>query len=357
MFKLHTNTSVRPIPEPPSLSSAERAIRTRWENTTWASSSSTALSLYGMNIWSHNGEIYYSRSSEQYKLNKDTMKWETCSWVVGDFFDVKISGSNIFEMNGTAYLLYGSALYYLPAGTTTNNWKAVTTNFVPTYINDIWYNSYGSGYYVYTHIDASVSECYRFAKGSSEAELVFTAFTPKLSSTTITYMYGRHIKYVPVDIEGTFQPTYIYRGKCYSTFNFGSVWYDNSSVFSDPTNHVEGSNVWTNGNEIFAVAQWSVESADGLSSTGYRKSLKLNLTTLAWDEFEFKGGDSTVYDGIASPLNAWTDGNEIYYSSYSTQLKLSAADINPCYLLQGGEWVKQNVFQLQNGEWVQISFK
>ena len=120
---------------------ADVVYTNEWVQMTWSGLSS----FNGSNIWTNGNDIYYSSSSNQYRLNGNT--WETMTWSGLTSFN----GSNIW-INGNDIYYSSSSNQYRLNGTTweTMTWTNAPTNLTGQYIwsngND-YYFSLGEGQY------------------------------------------------------------------------------------------------------------------------------------------------------------------------------------------------------------------
>ena len=111
--------------------------------------------FYGYNIWTDGSNIYYSESTTQYVLDKDTSTWTTKAWNgLSKFHGNRIwsDGENIY------YSLYvsGSSNQQYVLDKVTSTWTTKTWNGINTFDGyDIWtdgtniYYSSGSTHYVF----------------------------------------------------------------------------------------------------------------------------------------------------------------------------------------------------------------
>lgn len=86
----------------------------RWESHTWAG----LTMFYGKYVWQHGNDVYYSKDSEQYKLADDGVTWEEQTWTGLTSF----SGDEVFHIGDQAYVKYNNKLYHL----VDNEWQRVT---------------------------------------------------------------------------------------------------------------------------------------------------------------------------------------------------------------------------------------
>ena len=120
---------------------ADVVYTNEWVQMTWSGLSS----FNGSNIWTNGNDIYYSSSSNQYRLNGNT--WETMTWSGLTSFN----GSNIW-INGNDIYYSSSSNQYRLNGTTweTMTWTNAPTNLTGQYIwsngNDIYYSSSSTQY-------------------------------------------------------------------------------------------------------------------------------------------------------------------------------------------------------------------
>lgn len=352
MAKLLTATSARALPDIPvsgnlnTWESAEDLIEALADI-----GDGPGFSFNGSKVWSHNGNMYYNNT---YTL-ADTGSWGYTSWDGPGFnFGIIIDGESAFSFNGTTFVLYsGSKLGCIKAGATYSTLvNANLTGFTisDTFdANNFWVHPEINDAIFYTNINTNigVNEHYRVTQGTNYNELVFT-------SETLVHKSGASVAGIVKGSNMWADNT----GRVYNTctddasLTFEITVPDTETMqlcclYKSFTNipYINGSDVWTDGVNTYASGSYLINGAY------VYKTFKLGTDGKTWAEQAFKGGSRIT------PSNLWTDGVNIYHSEGTTYYKLSAPDISPCYLLENGEWVKQNVFQLQSGAWVQISSK
>ena len=78
-----------------------RLLPDTWNTKTW----NGYTSIYGTYIWTDGENIYYSRDTSQYVLNKETSTWTTKTWNGYTSFsanDIWTDGENIYRSNGSS---------------------------------------------------------------------------------------------------------------------------------------------------------------------------------------------------------------------------------------------------------------
>jgi len=361
MAKVDTLVGVRALPEIPD----GTKFNTAWETMTMADSAGSAMSFSGANIWSHNGEIYLNST---HKWDKASQTWVSVEWFFSDSETAatfQTSATYIFTWNGAVYLRSTyQKVYCLPAGYTGNTWQVVTfSGYMDAYgsiafpeLSGLWtdkdnrlfYTKYSAG----TSFNPSYFHSYIARKGSSDLEITFSPYTwyegeyssPSAAVTAVTELYGSHLW---ADSKGNIYDAKGKRKMVYGVMTTpeGAIIYDYylapADDFAGFTSSKGKAYMWSDSINVYYCANTS--------------------TSYIFDEAS-QTWVTHVFDGISGNVDGskiWTDGTNLYYSNSSTHYKLAALpkDINPCYLKENGEWVKKDVFQLQNGEWVQISFK
>ena len=121
----------------------------RWERADITFSQTNMSSFYYGSIWSFNGNVFYSYSSFQFKLNKETSIFESITWTGLTSF----SGSNVWSDGTNVYYSSGSNQYVLEVST--NTWSTKTWTGLTSFSgSNVWtdgtniYYSSGSTQYV-----------------------------------------------------------------------------------------------------------------------------------------------------------------------------------------------------------------
>lgn len=360
MAKVDTLVGVRALPEIPD----GTEFNTAWEKVTMSDSAGSAMSFYGTYVWSHNGEMYLNAT---HKWDKASQTWLSVEWFLpGSDTAASFYGSNIFAWDGDVYLTNSGNVYKLPAGYTGNTWQSVTVNLgdltsIPG-VSDLWIGNDGGLFYTtYTRPISGEAylSAYEISKGS-DGSLTLTAkkwyeSSDAQSGTEVMEMYGNKLW---ADMSGNIYDADGCRQMKYgsliiSSSGFGVVegyYLAPADTFAAEPGKRE--TIWSDGTNVYYVK--TTQSGTMFNPTYTYTYYKFDETSKAWVKVTLGGNPPITYGSYV-----WTDGTNLYYSGGTTHYKLAALpkDINPCYLKENGEWVKKDVFQLQNGEWVQISFK
>ena len=117
-----------------------------WSTMTWTG----LVSFPSSNIWTDGTDIYYSYTTDQYKLDKSTHTWSAMTWTgLTDFY-----GSNIWT-DGTDIYYSSSTSDQYKLDKSTHTWSAMTwTGLTDFYGTAIWtdgtdiYHSSGTKQYI-----------------------------------------------------------------------------------------------------------------------------------------------------------------------------------------------------------------
>ena len=251
------------------------------EPDTWVAKSWSGLSsFYGGSVWQDtDGDIYYSSSSNQYKLNKATSTWEQINWsgVSG------LLGSMIWSDGDNTYFSTASKQYVLDKANTA--WVQKTwVNPPSTLLGDcVWtdgehiYYSNGDDQYVLT--DKTTG---------TWTTMTWNGFT-KLKGDSI-WTDGEHIYYSNTN---TYSPNYGQYKLNKATNTWESVTWNIAP---------EGAYIWKVGNFI----------CYSYGSTQY----KFDKTNETWVAKTWQGL-TDFYGGAV-----WVDDDDAYYSSSNNQYEL-----------------------------------
>ena len=228
----------------------------------------------GSNIWTDGTDIYCSRGTNQYVLDKATSTWTAKTWSgLTSFY-----GSNIWTDGTDIYFSNGTNQYVLNKATST--WTAKTwsglTNF---YGENIWTD--GTDIY------------YSDNTGNYVLNKATSTWTAKTWSGRTT-LYGSRIWTDGTDIYFSYGADQYVLDKATSTWT--------AKTWSGLTNFY-GSDIWTDGTNIY-FSDYSIGN------------YVLNKATSTWTAKTWSGRTSFYGSKI------WTDGTNIYLSDDANQYDL-----------------------------------
>ena len=242
----------------------------KWESKTWQGKTSFS----GDGIWTDGENIYYSNSTNQYVLNRETSTWESKSWNGYVPFD----GSSIWTDGENIYYSSGSTQRVLNRKTST--WGTKTWSGVTPFISaSIWTD--GENIYYSRNTDQ-----YVLNKDSSTWESKSWSGLTEFGGSSI-WTDGENIYYS----RNTDQ---------YVLNKDSSTW--ESKSWSGLT-EFGGSSIWTDGENIYYSRNTD--------------QYVLNKDSSTWESKSWSGLPS--FDGSS----IWTDGNDVYYSYDTDQYKLT----------------------------------
>ena len=227
----------------------------------------SGINVYGLGVWSDGKNIYYSNSSSQYVLDKETSIWNQKTWKgLTSFYgqDVWSDGENIYYSNeGVQKVLVKNS----------DTWNDKTWNgYTKPYGRCIWtdgnniYTSFGGSQYVLDKTTSTWNK--KIWKG-------------------VSWFYGDHIWQVNGKIFLDFG--YTLDGDNFKSFNM-TLYEGMSSDYPY---------IWTNGKDYF----YSDNSLHCI----------LDKTTFTW--YKINWNDLKYFESD----DIWTDGENIYCSNGSIQ--------------------------------------
>lgn len=244
-------------------------------SSTWSSKSWDGYNLSGDQMWTDGDNIYYSRYTDQYVLDRSTGKWTRKTWsgltsFLGD--GIWTDGDNIcYSRVSTQYVL----------DKTTSTWFVKTWSGLASFSGDhIWTD----GYNVY----------YSFNSNQYVLDKSTSTWSTKTWSGLPSTFYGYCVWTDGDNIYYSYQSTQYILNKSTSTWSLKS-WSGLSSF--------QGNYIWTDGDNIYY--------SNG--STQY----VLDKSTSTWTSKSWSGLGSLSGNSI------WTDGDNIYcYTSENGSLIL-----------------------------------
>ena len=273
-------------------------------------------SFMGRYIWEYNNNIYYSRDTEQYRLERNRNNWTSIRWPGYN----KIIGSYIWKTKNNIYYSYENEHYILKIYPDSHvNWEQVTWTGLTTFDgNHIWSDGNNTYYSDYTVINDQVtSQQYRLNEqllkwepitwngfNNLEGENVFTI------NNNIYYSSGGKIYKLTTE-SINWEEVSLFVGIAPSIYG-EQIWHDGSDTYySYGTQQFKFNNITGKFDQITWVSApyfgrdiWH----DG-SDTYYSGGSKLEYiklpTTITW---------SNIPDNF-DPINIWHIGDTTYYSN------------------------------------------
>lgn len=273
-------------------------------------------SFMGRYIWEYNNNIYYSRDTEQYRLERNRNNWTSIRWPGYN----KIIGSYIWKTKNNIYYSYENEHYILKIYPDSHvNWEQVTWTGLTTFDgNHIWSDGNNTYYSDYTVINDQVtSQQYRLNEqllkwesitwngfNNLEGENVFTI------NNNIYYSSGGKIYKLTTE-SINWEEVSLFVGIAPSIYG-EQIWHDGSDTYySYGTQQFKFNNKTGKFDQITWVSApyygrdiWH----DG-SDTYYSGGSKLEYiklpTTITW---------SNIPDNF-DPINIWHIGDTTYYSN------------------------------------------
>ncbi len=242
------------------------------EIKTWS-----GLNNFGGNyIWTDGENIYCSKVSEHYVLDKETSTWKQKTW---NGFTEFASG-NIWT-DGTNYYCSRNASQYI-LDKETSTWEQTTWNGLDSFIgSDVWTD--GTNYYY----------------SSGEKQYVLNRTTDTWETKTWNGLNNFYTMYMWTDGENTYisiNSFFNENGTSYILNKDTSTW---ESITWNGFNNVDGSNVWTDGKDCY----YSLGS----------KQYVFDKETNTWNVKTWNGFTNVMGSCV------WTDGVNYYYSYDSNQ--------------------------------------
>lgn len=239
----------------------------------------------GEYIWTDGTHVYYSDSSSQYVLNKETSTWETKVWN-GQFYGrgdyIWTDGTNIYFSNSSTHYVFNKETDTWE----TKSWTGLTYfsgDYIWTDGTNIYYSNLGTQYVLNKET-------------STWEEKVWNEIKPVYGNDiwtdgTDTYYSNSSEQYVLNKNTSTWEPK-IWNGL--TSFSGNYIWTDGVDYYYSPSGQVH----YVLNGETWKKKYW----------------------------------DKSFYGNYI-----WTDGNNYYYSSYSTQYLLAPTGTLHSYVL--GSWV------------------
>ena len=273
-------------------------------------------SFMGRYIWEYNNNIYYSRDTEQYRLERNRNNWTSISWPGYN----KIIGSYIWKTKNNIYYSYENEHYILKVYPDSHvNWEQVTTwKGLTTFDgNHIWSDGNNTYYSNYAAINGQVtSQQYRLNEQSLEwGSITWNGFNN---------IQGENVFKINNNIY------YSSGGKIYKLTTESMNW-EEVSLFVGIAPSIDGEQIWHDGSDTYysyGTQQFKFNNKTGKfdqitwvsapyygrdiwhdgSDTYYSGGSKLEYiklpTTITW---------SNIPDNF-DPINIWHIGDKTYYS-------------------------------------------
>ena len=249
-----------------------------WEPVTW----NGQTGLYGNHIWTDGTDVYSSDSSNQYKLNKETSTWEQFTWNgLTRLWSSQIwtDGTNVYSSGGSA-----SDQYKLNRETST--WEQFTWNGLTTLSGSyIWTN----GTDVYTSGDG---DYYKLNKETSTWEPLNAVMVRQSFNMNNIWTDG----------------TDIYYDDGFKLNKDTNAWerFTWNGLTDLPSEGFKGKNVWTDGPDTY-FSYGGVKYDLSYSFQNYvRYHYKLDKATHTWESIDF-GSDANF-----SGTDVWTNGTDLF---------------------------------------------
>ena len=269
------------------------------ENSIWAMKIwfNTGVSWYGYDVWTDGENTYLSNNTSHYIFNKTKDTWESIIWYGIDSFygqDVWRHGEDIYCSNGTAtYRLDKASRTWI---TTTGG--GVYGRYIWT-LNDEVYISY---------VDGS------------------TTYNKKLTNSGwVTQSWNGYYPQTGEDVYTYNGYTYYFHG---DTPSSGSGASKRGSVYNPNTNNWDdiigasyssqsyyGQDVWTDGDKYYVSSYYTINYTSSTSTRYVQYELtETNIGSKISKTWNIPNISVPGYDKAA---NIWTDGDNIYFSSYT----------------------------------------
>jgi len=246
-----------------------------WKSKTW----NGLTSFNGSQTWTDGTDVYYSESTTQYVLNRETSTWETKTWNgLTEFY-----GSKIWTDGTDVYYSDYSNQYKLNKSTST--WESKTWNgFAPNDGTNVWHDSnnvYYSEFGTYQYV---------LNKNTNRwEEKTWEGFNDIVGDRV--WKDGDTLYYSSNYNQWVFNRT-------------SEEWEE--KIWENQPDNMYGGSIWSDGNNIY------------FSDNAVRQYV-LNRATSTWEEKTWKG-----YNNISGG-NIWFDGTIIYYSSNTNQYELTTS--------------------------------
>ena len=238
-------------------------------------------SFMGRYIWEYNNNIYYSRDTEQYRLERNRNNWTSIRWPGYN----KIIGSYIWKTKNNIYYSYQNDHYILKIYPDSHvNWEQVPWTGLTTFDgNHIWSDGNNTYYSDYTVINGQVtSQQYILNEQSLEwGPITWNGFNN---------IEGENVFTINNKIY------YSSGGKIYKLTPGSINWEEAESLFVGIAPSIDGEQIWHDGSDTYY-------------SYGTRQ-FKFNNKTGKFDQITWV---SAPYYG----RDIWHDGSDTYYSGGS----------------------------------------
>lgn len=273
-------------------------------------------SFMGRYIWEYDNNIYYSRDTEQYRLERNRNNWTSIRWPGYN----KIIGSYIWKTKNNIYYSHQNDHYILKIYPDSHvNWEQVTTwTGLTTFDgNHIWSDGNNTYYSDYTAINGQVtSQQYKLNEQSLEwGSITWNGFNN---------IQGENVFKINNNIY------YSSGGKIYKLTTESMNW-EEVSLFVGIAPSIDGEQIWHDGSDTYysyGTQQFKFNNKTGKfdqitwvsapyygrdiwhdgSDTYYSGGSKLEYiklpTTITW---------SNIPDNF-DPINIWHAGDKTYYS-------------------------------------------
>ena len=238
-------------------------------------------SFMGRYIWEYNNNIYYSRDTEQYRLERNRNNWTSIRWPGYN----KIIGSYIWKTKNNIYYSYENEHYILKIYPDSHvNWEQVTWKGLTTFDgNHIWSDGNNTYYSNYAAINGQVtSQQYKLNEQSLEwGPITWNGFNN---------IKGENVFTINTKIY------YSSGGKIYKLTPGSINWEEEESLFVGIAPSIYGEQIWHDGSDTYY-------------SYGTQQ-FKFNNKTGKFDQITWV---SAPYYG----RDIWHDGSDTYYSEGS----------------------------------------
>lgn len=270
------------------------------ENSIWAMKIwfDNSLSWYGYNVWTDGENTYLSNGTSHYIFNKSKDMWESITWYGIDSFQ----GQDIWKHSGNIYCSNGTTTCRLDK--TTRTWITATGGGV-------------YGRYIWTLND----EVYISYVNNS------TVYNKKLTNSGwVTQNWNGYYPQTGEDVYTYNGNTYYFHGDTPSSGSGaskrGSVYNPNTNNWDDIINasysasSYYGQDVWTDGDKYYVSSLYKINYTSSVST--YYVQYELTETGVGSKISKtWTIPDTAGLLGDYKPANIWSDGDNIYYSSYT----------------------------------------
>ena len=239
-------------------------LKNDWDNVIFKNSPNI---IAHMDIWTDGENTYYSSSSEQYVLNKETSTWEEKTW------------SGLTNFSGVYIWTDGESIYY-----SNDTEQYVLNKETSTWSEKIW-------------------------EGLTNPNAVYIW----TDSTNIYYSNGLYEQYQLNQETSTWEQKTWYG---LTNFECAFIWTDNTNVFysDDSKQYVLNKEtstweqkIWYGFNPSSGLGIWT--DGESIYYSSNTEQYVLNKETSTWSE--------KIWTGLTNPnaLYIWTDGVNIYHTS------------------------------------------